>query len=73
MRVHIHWYIDHESSNLNCNLRITLESVLAFRRGTVRMKELPIQGSRALAKLFQEAWKKGAEAEQVNLSTSVFK
>ena len=31
------------------------------------MKELPIQGSRALAKLFQEAWKKGAEAEQVSL------
>ena len=36
------------------------------------MKELPIQGSRALAKLFQEAWKKGAEAEQVNLSYKCF-
>ena len=41
-------------------------SVSAQRKGSILRKEVPIQGSRALAKLFQEAWKKGAEAEQVD-------
>lgn len=37
------------------------------RKASVLKKEKPVQGSKMLAKLFQEAWKKGAEAEQVNL------
>ncbi len=43
-------------------------SVSAHRKGSLRKKELPVQavqGSRTLAKLFQEAWKKGAEVQQV--------
>ncbi|XP_028394814.1 amyloid beta A4 precursor protein-binding family B member 1-interacting protein-like [Dendronephthya gigantea] len=40
------------------------------RKGTIRKKEVPIQGSTTLAKLFQQAWKKGAEAEKALSPTS---
>ncbi|CAB4026251.1 Hypothetical predicted protein, partial [Paramuricea clavata] len=42
----------------------------SHRKGSIRKKEVPVQGSRILAKLFQEAWKKGAEVEQAQSPTS---
>jgi hypothetical protein len=55
--------------NLNWNSCIY---VSAHRKGSIRKKELPVQGSRILAKLFQEAWKKGAEVEQVNVGNLIW-